>query len=369
MKIKVIFIHTISNTPYKHEFYNSLCNEFEVHVIHLSSQSPIRDWEEVNAKKYKEYILYFKDINKRNKFYSAIKVLKIIQQINPKIIVSPGYHRIEFLIAPLIFRNKITICDIASTQRDKSRNKFKETVKSIILKYLFDSFFTYGKASKSYLVEGLNIPERKVFIRGNYSHLQMVSQNLPSFKERDHTLLYVGRFSEEKNLTFLIVAFTEFKIKYPNLFKLKLIGNGLQKEEVKNYIIEKNMQESILIENHLSADKLIQEYRKARIFILPSLSETWGQVINEAMHFGLPIIISENCGCVEDLCKKTNSFVFNPTFKEQLVDIFNLLLLDESKQIEMSKHSIEIIKEYSIPKLSEKQINIFNEIIEKHKKN
>jgi len=53
--------------------------------------------------------------------------------------------------------------------------------------------------------------------------------------------------------------------------------------------------------------------------------------------------------------------------KEQLVDIFNHLLLDESKQIEMSKHSIEIIKEYSIPKLSEKQINIFNEIIEKHK--
>jgi hypothetical protein len=70
---------------------------------------------------------------------------------------------------------------------------------------------------------------------------------------------------------------------------------------------------------------------------------------------------------VEDLCKKTNSFIFNQTIKEQLVDIFNHLLLDESKQIEMSKHSIEIIKEYSIPKLSEKQINIFNEIIEKHK--
>jgi glycosyltransferase involved in cell wall biosynthesis len=367
MKIKIVFIHTISNTPYKHEFYNSLCKEFEVHVIHLSSQSSIRDWEKLYSKKYAEYVLNSKDINKRNKIYSIYKILKIVRLIDPQIIVSPGYHRIEFLIAPLIFRNKITICDIASTQSDKSRNKVKETIKAFLITYLFDYLFTYGEASKRYLVEGLNIPERKVFIRGNYSHLQHVSQNLPFFKERDHTLLYVGRFSEEKNLTFLIDAFTEFKIKYPNVFKLKLIGNGLQKEEVKNYIIEKNMQESILIENHLYADKLIQEYRKARIFILPSLSETWGQVINEAMHFGLPIIISENCGCVEDLCKTTNSFVINPTMKEQLVDIFNHLLMDESKQIEMSKHSIEIIKEYSIPKLSEKQINIFNEIIEKHK--
>ena len=127
------------------------------------------------------------------------------------------------------------------------------------------------------------------------------------------------------------------------------------------------MQEYISIENHLSAEKLIEEYKKARILILPSLSEPWGQVINEAMHFGLPIIISKYCGCVEDLCKSTNSFIFNPTIKEELVDIFNHLLMDESKQIDMSKHSIEIIKEYSIPRLSEKQINIFNEIIEKHK--
>ena len=70
---------------------------------------------------------------------------------------------------------------------------------------------------------------------------------------------------------------------------------------------------------------------------------------------------------MEDLCKSTNSFIFNPTIKEQLVDIFNHLLMDVSKQIDMSKHSTEIIKEYSIPILSEKQINIFNGIIEKHK--
>jgi glycosyltransferase involved in cell wall biosynthesis len=307
------------------------------------------------------------EINKRKKLYSIYKILKTIHHIDPKIIISPGYHRMEFLITPLIFRNKITICDIASTQRDKSRNKLKERIKSFLITYLFDYLFTYGKSSKSYLVDGLNISEEKVFIRGNYSHLQLVNQNLPDFKEREYTLLYVGRFSEEKNLFFLIDAFLTSKNKYQNPYRLKLIGNGVLKEEIKNYILEKNMQESIMIEDHLSAEKLIEEYKKARILILPSISETWGQVINEAMHFGLPIIISKNCGCVEDLCKTTNSFIFNPTIKEQLVDIFNHLLMDESKQIKMSKHSIEIIKDYSIPNLSEKQINIFNEIIEKHK--
>ena len=367
MKIKIVFIHTISNTPYKHEFYNSLCKEFEVHVIHLSSQSSIRDWDEIYSKKYTEYVLNSMEINKRSKLYSINKILKIVRLIDPQIIVSPGYHRIEFLITPLIFSNKITICDIASTQRDKSRNKVKERIKSFLITCLFDYLFTYGKASKNYLVEGLNIPEAKVFIRGNYSHLQLVSQNLPDFKEREYTLLYVGRFSEEKNLFFLIDAFLTSKNKYQNPYRLKLIGNGVLKEEIKNYILEKNMQESIIIEDHLSAEKLIEEYKKARILILPSLSEPWGQVINEAMHFGLPIIISKNCGCVEDLCKTTNSFIFNPTIKEQLVDIFNHLLMDESKQINMSKHSIEIIKDYSIPNLSEKQINIFNEIIEKHR--
>ena len=218
MKIKIVFIHTISNTPYKHEFYNSLCNEFEVHVIHLSSHSSIRDWEEIYSKKYKEYVLNSMDINKRNILYSIYKILKIVRLIDPKIIVSSGYHRIEFLITPLIFKNKITICDIDSTQSDKLRNKVKESIKSFIIRYLFDYLFTCGVASKNYLVQNLNIPESKVFNRGYYSHLQLVSQNLPNYKEREHTLLYVGRFSEEKNLTFLIDAFSASKIKYPNLF-------------------------------------------------------------------------------------------------------------------------------------------------------
>ena len=367
MKIKIVFLHTISNTPYKHEFYNSLCDEFEVHVIQLSSYSTIRDWDKIYSKKYTEYVLNSMEINKRNILHSIYKILKIVRIIDPQIIVSPGYHRSEFLITPLIFKNKITICDVESTQRDKTRNRVKESIKSFIITYLFDYLFACGVASKNYLVQNLNIPEAKVFNRGNYSHLQLVSQNLPNYKEREHTLLYVGRFSEEKNLIFLIDAFSASKIKYPNLFKLKLIGNGLLKDEIKNYILKKRMHESIIIEDHLSAEKLIVEYKKARILILPSLSEVWGLVINEGMYFGLPIVISENCGCVEDLCKTTNSFVFNPTNKEQLVDIFNHLLLDESKQIEMSKHSIEIIKEYSFPKLSEKQVNILNEIIEQHK--
>ncbi len=146
MKIKIVFIHTISNTPYKHEFYNSLCDEFEVHVIQLSSYSPIRDWDKIYSKKYAEYVLNSIEINKRNILHSIYKLLKIVRLINPKIIISSGYHRIEFLITPLIFKNKITICDIASTQRDKPRNKVKETIKSFVIVHLFDYLFTYGQA-------------------------------------------------------------------------------------------------------------------------------------------------------------------------------------------------------------------------------
>ena len=84
-------------------------------------------------------------------------------------------------------------------------------------------------------------------------------------------------------------------------------------------------------------------YALAEAFILPSLSEEWGLVVNEAMASGLPVIVSETAGCAEDLLEpadpwnkmtpkecallshwdllakvRENGFVFNPKSSHEL---------------------------------------------------
>jgi glycosyltransferase involved in cell wall biosynthesis len=61
------------------------------------------------------------------------------------------------------------------------------------------------------------------------------------------------------------------------------------------------------------AEELGAYYALARCFVLPSTSEPWGLVVNEAMSASLPVIVSSHCGCVEDLVEDgVNGFVFDP---------------------------------------------------------
>jgi glycosyltransferase involved in cell wall biosynthesis len=63
-------------------------------------------------------------------------------------------------------------------------------------------------------------------------------------------------------------------------------------------------------------------YALADAFILPSLWEEWGLVVNEAMASGLPVIVSKTAGCATDLVQEgVNGFTFDPGNVEQLAQL------------------------------------------------
>ena len=77
-----------------------------------------------------------------------------------------------------------------------------------------------------------------------------------------------------------------------------------------NIITNKNSFEII---NWLQIDELVNFYKKASAFILPSYFDNWGLVVNEAIASGLPCIVSKNCGCAVDLIKQDSSgLIFDP---------------------------------------------------------
>jgi glycosyltransferase involved in cell wall biosynthesis len=63
-------------------------------------------------------------------------------------------------------------------------------------------------------------------------------------------------------------------------------------------------------------------YGLASCFILPSLQEQWGLVVNEAMAAGLPVLVSQTSGCAPDLVQEgVNGFTFDPTNPMQLAEL------------------------------------------------
>jgi 1,2-diacylglycerol 3-alpha-glucosyltransferase len=83
---------------------------------------------------------------------------------------------------------------------------------------------------------------------------------------------------------------------------------------------------------------------------LPSVSEPWGLVVNEAMACNLPVIVSNRCGCVDDLVEPgANGFIFDPACPDELTACLQRVgRLSETELARMGQRSAEIIARYSL---------------------
>jgi glycosyltransferase involved in cell wall biosynthesis len=98
--------------------------------------------------------------------------------------------------------------------------------------------------------------------------------------------------------------------------------------------------------------ELPQYYGLADIFVLPSgIGETWGLVVNEAMCFGLPIIVSDLVGCGSDLVKPAeNGYTFPVGDVKELVNRLEGLIANRESRIAFGEKSFEIIQNYNYEK-------------------
>ena len=110
--------------------------------------------------------------------------------------------------------------------------------------------------------------------------------------------MFVGRLSEEKNLTSLLELGRRFK---DDGFSctIEIVGDGPEYTKLDEAISAEEL--PIKLEGAKNWNQLHTIYKSALAFILPSLNETWGMVANEALEMGIPVICSNVCGCADDL--------------------------------------------------------------------
>jgi glycosyltransferase involved in cell wall biosynthesis len=96
-------------------------------------------------------------------------------------------------------------------------------------------------------------------------------------------------------------------------------------------------------------DTLPAYYGLASAFILPSVIEPWGLVVNEAMAAGLPVLVSERCGCAQDLVQRgRNGFTFDPCdIEDQASLMLRLSSMPETQRSAMGLASQEIISRWT----------------------
>jgi len=133
----------------------------------------------------------------------------------------------------------------------------------------------------------------------------------PSFKvqvgaEDKTVLLYVGRLAPEKDLDILINAFRILN-KYHRGIHLVITGEGPLSASLK-----REAPPGVTFTGYLHGEELAEAYASSDIFVFPSTTETYGNVILEAMASGLPVVASYSGGVKENLINFYNGLACRP---------------------------------------------------------
>lgn len=155
--------------------------------------------------------------------------------------------------------------------------------------------------------------------------------------------LFAAKFEPKKDPVQLIKAFKQ--VKHPGKH-LIMVGDGPLKEEMEK---ERGDDHTIHFLPFQNQSQMPVTYQLGDVFVLPSLGpETWGLAVNEAMAGELAIVVSDTCGCAEDLIKVgINGYVFRSGNLESLVEKLQLFADNSGALKEMGKASKEIISDYN----------------------
>jgi 1,2-diacylglycerol 3-alpha-glucosyltransferase len=163
-------------------------------------------------------------------------------------------------------------------------------------------------------------------------------------------LLSVARQIPEKNFRFLLNAYHKYLLVSPDPLHIVLVGDGPEHDLLKVIVQEKGFERFCHFYPFMSQEKLITFFHEAAWFILPSLKETWGLVVNEAMASRLPILASNLVGCASTLVEDgINGFNFSPYDESRLIELLlQASEMKENRRIEMGKRSEEIISDWDL---------------------
>jgi glycosyltransferase involved in cell wall biosynthesis len=239
-----------------------------------------------------------------------------------------GYNQVEYWIQALILKARrkrfAFFCD--STINDNPQTPFKAALKRIFFG-LADGAFCYGDRSYTYLLH-YGMAPHKIYSRRQAAALpaDYDAHSIPQRRAAARATsgkfrcLYVGRLSPEKRIDTLIKSFQEVRDQDPQA-ELIIIGKGPQEGKLKSLVQNLDLSSNVQFLGSRSGDALFQEYLAASCLVLPSWSEPWGLVVNEALHFGCPVVVSDRCGCVPELVDKGDAgYVFQCESVEELSD-------------------------------------------------
>ncbi len=218
----------------------------------------------------------------------------------------------------------------------------------------FDALIAYSQRGADEYT-ALGFPCEKIFVAHNAVAAPPSSapDHRPQTVDR-FTILFVGRLQERKRVDYLLRACAQLGSKP----RLAIVGDGPEREALESLAAEIYPSAEFIGARH--GEELKPYFTEADLFVLPG---TGGLAVQEAMGYGLPVIVAQGDGTQDDLVRKENGWQIPPNDFEALVATMKDALSDGARLRKMGIESYRIVKEeINIEKMVETFVTALNQL-------
>jgi glycosyltransferase involved in cell wall biosynthesis len=337
----------------------------DVRVVHIAETEGQRIGlakVDLSYHQYPYHLLFTGSYDGQSLLRKAWSLARDIVRYPADVTILPCYDLPEYWVmlftCMLLGRKRAVFSD--STILDRPRTGIKETAKQFFFSRCH-GFFTYGTRSKEYL-QSYGVPEHKIHLRcqaaalpHDYSSADVMKRYESERMEGTLRFLYVGRLSPEKGLEDLLAAFRLVHTRHPDS-KLELAGSGPMKDSLIERAAELGISANVTFLGSRDIEELAELYVGSDVLVLPSHSEPWGLVANEALSYGCPVIVSDACGCAPAVVKENvTGFTFRAGDVTGLSEAMYSAVAMRPRRLEVARECIELISTFT-PERAAKQI-------------
>jgi len=259
-------------------------------------------------------------------------------------------------LVPVIYRAEDMDCT------NPRRNPAKELIRSNFLKRLYrriGAFASIGSCTRNHYVKH-GVPEERIFFspycvddelferqRFRYAPYRDEIRRALGFAPSDFVFLFSGKMISKKNP--LLIAQAIGLMPEDQRIGFLAVGDGVLRNELERKMRQGGRGPSAFT-GFVNQSQLGKYYLAADAFILPSAyGETWGLVVNEALAFGLPVIVSDTVGCRDDLViHERTGYIFRSDDAFSLAHYMRMLAGNRDLAYRMGQRGKELAKNYTI---------------------
>jgi glycosyltransferase involved in cell wall biosynthesis len=323
--------------------------------LHLSD-IPIKNFLPIGEFELPEYEL------QKLSFPPILQMLDYIQRerFTEIIISTPGPVGLTALLAAKMLNlqtSGIYHTDFPQYIRILTEDSFLESMAWRYMHWFYGQLDTVFVNSEEYrqswIKRGFDPAKLKILPRGLDTELFHPARRNPAFLEKfgpcngEVRLLYVGRISREKDLDLLATAYRRLREEGLPI-QLVVVGIGPYAET-----LAKSLPEAFFT-GYLRGTELATAYASSDIFVFPSTTDTFGNVILEAQASGLPVVVSDSGGPKELVTDGTNGLVTKSHDIEDFTRAIRSLVTNRALRERMANSARDSVTDRSWPRAFEK---------------